>query len=165
MSVVVDVSLLIALELAIGGARTQERKVGFGSYGHEHDPCSRQGVVRQGHADVELLTMWHLDAEAHFTRPEEGPNQYIEHVRVPAMSIGTYHLPAGGIDDQTPHAEDEVYVVLTGQAHFTSGGDTLAVGPGTTLFVQADEEHRFHDVVQDLAVLVVFAPPYSGPRS
>ena len=36
------------------------------------------------------------------------------------------------------------------------------VGPGTTLFVPADEYHRFHGVTEDLAVLVFFAPAYSG---
>jgi mannose-6-phosphate isomerase-like protein (cupin superfamily) len=78
------------------------------------------------------------------------------------MSVGTYSIHRGGLDDQVPHAEDEVYVVLSGSARFTSGNDTVSVGPGTTLFVPANEDHRFHDITDDLAVLVVFAPPYSG---
>lgn len=111
------------------------------------------------------MTVQHIEAAASFTPPVGGPNQFTEHVRVPAMSVGTYSIAAGGIDDQTPHAEDEVYVVLSGQARFTSGGDTVAVRPGTTLFVPADEEHRFHDIHEDLAVLVIFAPAYSGRRA
>lgn len=57
-----------------------------------------------------------------------------------------------------------MYVVLSGRGGFTSGGDTVSVGPGSTLFIPATEDHRFPDVVEDLAVLVIFAPPYSGRR-
>ncbi len=112
-----------------------------------------------------LMTLQHIEAAASLTPPVGGLNQFTEHVRVSAMSVGTYNIAAGGIDDQTPHAEDEVYVVISGQARFTSGGDTAAVRPGTALFVPADEEHRFHDIHEDLAVLVIFAPAYSGRRA
>ena len=36
------------------------------------------------------------------------------------------------------------------------------VGPGDVLFVAAGEPHHFADVTEDLALLVFFAPPYSG---
>ena len=36
---------------------------------------------------------------------------------------------------------------------------TVEVGPGSVIFVPANEEHRFVDVTEDLQVLVVFAPP------
>jgi hypothetical protein len=36
------------------------------------------------------------------------------------------------------------------------------VGPGSVVFVAAGEEHRFVDVTEDLTLLVLFAPPYSG---
>lgn len=78
------------------------------------------------------------------------------------MIAGTYSLPSGALDDQTPHAEDEIYFVVSGRGSFTAGGHTAEVGPGTTLFVPAGEDHRFHDVVEDLTVLVIFAPAYSG---
>ena len=42
------------------------------------------------------------------------------------------------------------------------GGRTIDVGPGRTLFVPAGEDHRFHDVTEDLTVLVFFAPAYTG---
>jgi mannose-6-phosphate isomerase-like protein (cupin superfamily) len=105
----------------------------------------------------------HLPSAGRYAPPADGdPNAYVEHVRSAALSLGTYSIPAGGVDDQVPHGEDEVYVVLAGQATFTGAGEPVAVGPGSVLFVPAGEEHRFHDVTADLAVLVVFAPPYSG---
>src|SRR5207253_4989147 len=32
---------------------------------------------------------------------------YLEFLRVPSMSLGIYSLPAGGVDAQKPHREDE----------------------------------------------------------
>ncbi len=90
--------------------------------------------------------MHQLDQAARFTAAEDGrPTHFIEHVRAPALSVGTYSVPAGGVDDQVPHAEDEVYVVLAGRGAFTSGRKTVDVEAGTVLFVPAHEEHRFHD--------------------
>ena len=107
--------------------------------------------------------MQHLPRAGRYTPPADGdPNSYVEHVRSAALSLGTYSIPAGGVDDQVPHAEDEVYVVLAGRGACTGAGTTVDVGPGTVLSVPAGEEHCFHDVTEDLAVLVVFAPPYSG---
>jgi mannose-6-phosphate isomerase-like protein (cupin superfamily) len=105
----------------------------------------------------------HLLRAGRYTPPADGdPNAYVEHVRSAALSVGTYSIPAGGVDDQVPHTEDEVYVVLAGRGAFTGAGGTVAVEPGSVLSVPAGEEHRFQDVTEDLAVLVVFAPPYSG---
>lgn len=83
---------------------------------------------------------------------------YFEFLRVPEMSAGLYVLAAGEDDPQHPHREDEVYVVLSGAARFTGAGETTAVGPGSVIFVPAFEEHRFHDITEQLEVVVVFAP-------
>jgi mannose-6-phosphate isomerase-like protein (cupin superfamily) len=83
---------------------------------------------------------------------------YAEHLRVPALSVGTYSIPAGGTDGQQPHTEDEIYVVVSGRGQFTGGGQTVAVQPGSVIYVPRREEHRFHDVDEDLAVIVFFAP-------
>ncbi|MER5356070.1 cupin domain-containing protein [Kitasatospora sp. NPDC002551] len=98
----------------------------------------------------------------HFRPGNDGSADYAEHLTVPALSFGTYSVPAGAVDGQSPHNEDEIYVVTQGRGSFTAGGSTVEVGPGTALFVPAREEHRFHDVTQDLVVLVFFAPAYSG---
>ena len=90
------------------------------------------------------------------------PNDYVEHLRTASLSVGTYSIPAGGVDDQAPHHEDEIYVVTTGRATIVTPSGTEQVGPGDVLFVRAEEEHRFTDITEDLALLVFFAPPYSG---
>ena len=88
-----------------------------------------------------------------------GAPHYAEQFRVPALSVGTYSIPAGGHDDQSPHTEDEIYVVTGGRARLVTPGAAADVGPGSVLFVPAGEEHRFVDVTEDLALIVLFAPP------
>ena len=105
-----------------------------------------------------------IEAAGRYADPGDAGVDYVEHLRRPDLSVGTYSLRAGAVDDQSPHTEDEVYVVTSGRARFTSGGQTVAVGPGTTLFVPAHEEHRFHDITEDLALIVFFGPAY-GARS
>jgi mannose-6-phosphate isomerase-like protein (cupin superfamily) len=81
-----------------------------------------------------------------------------EHLDVPDLSCGTYSLPAGGSDPQSPHTEDEIYVVTHGRATLWTAGGAVQLGPGDVAFVPAGEEHRFVDIVEDFAVLVVFGP-------
>ena len=85
--------------------------------------------------------------------------QYLEFVRTEVMSVGLYVLPAGGIDGQGPHHEDEVYVVLRGEGRFTAGEETVDAAPGDTIYVKAGVVHRFHDITEELVLAVVFAPP------
>ena len=83
---------------------------------------------------------------------------YLEFVRTPDLSVGLYVLPAGAVDGQSPHAEDEVYVVMTGRSRFTAGKEVRDVGPGDTIFVGAHVPHRFHDITEDLRLVVAFGP-------
>jgi mannose-6-phosphate isomerase-like protein (cupin superfamily) len=86
---------------------------------------------------------------------------YAEWVRSQSLSAGVYRLPAGGVDDQSPHREDEVYVVTRGSASLFVEGVPHPVSRGTVAFVPAWAEHRFIEVGDDLEVVVVFAPPES----
>jgi quercetin dioxygenase-like cupin family protein len=83
---------------------------------------------------------------------------WVEQLRVPDLSVGTYCIPAGGTDDQSPHTEDEIYIVTAGRATLASGGERAEVRPGSVIYVPAGEVHRFTDIAEDLAVVVVFAP-------
>jgi len=83
---------------------------------------------------------------------------YREFLRVPALSAGLYVLPAGGIDPQRPHGEDEVYYIASGRGSILVAAEDRAVGPGTVVYVPAGVEHRFHTIAEDLTILVFFAP-------
>jgi mannose-6-phosphate isomerase-like protein (cupin superfamily) len=83
---------------------------------------------------------------------------YLEFLRVPAMSTGIYVLPAGGADPQQPHKEDEMYYVIRGRARMLVGAEDRPVREGSTIFVEAGVRHHFHDIEEELIVLVFFAP-------
>ena len=103
-----------------------------------------------------------IDAAGRFVDPGESGADYVEHLRRADLSVGTYSLRAGATDPQSPHAEDEVYLVASGAGRFTADAQTVDVGPGSTLFVAAGEAHRFHDITEDLAVVVFFGPAYGS---
>jgi quercetin dioxygenase-like cupin family protein len=86
---------------------------------------------------------------------------YREFLRVPAMSAGLYVLPAGATDPQRPHHEDEMYFVVRGKGRFRAGDEDREISAGSVLFVAAEVEHHFHDIAEELAVLVFFAPAES----
>jgi mannose-6-phosphate isomerase-like protein (cupin superfamily) len=91
--------------------------------------------------------------------------EYLEFIRVQAMSAGIYRLPAGSADQQTPHLEDEVYVVMEGRATLAVDGERRPVSRGSVAFVAAGVEHRFQDVAEDLVAVVLFAPAESEPET
>jgi mannose-6-phosphate isomerase-like protein (cupin superfamily) len=91
----------------------------------------------------------------------EADVRYLEFIRVASMSVGLYVLPADAIDGQSPHDEDEVYVVLAGLSQFTSGNESRHVTEGDVIFVPAREPHHFHHITEELRLAVVFSPPES----
>ena len=93
-----------------------------------------------------------------------GEPHWAEQLRVPDLSCGTYSIPAGGVDDQSPHTEDEIYVCTGGRAILRTPSGDAAIAPGVVVYVPAREEHRFVVVTEDLSLVVLFAPP-EGARS
>jgi len=105
---------------------------------------------------VQLTNFFNIAvAETH--RKQSG-KRYSEFLRVPAMSAGIYVLPAGSVDSQSPHKEDEMYYVVRGQARMRAGSEDHAVSEGSIIFVAAGVEHRFYEIAEELMVLVFFAP-------
>jgi mannose-6-phosphate isomerase-like protein (cupin superfamily) len=81
-----------------------------------------------------------------------------EFLRSHDLSVGLYVLPANAIDVQGPHTEDEVYHVVEGRARIAVGDDDRPVGPGSIVFVPAEVAHHFHDIAEDLVIVVFFGP-------
>ena len=88
-----------------------------------------------------------------------GVAHWVEQFRVPDLSVGTYSIPVGGVDDQSPHTEDEIYVCTSGRATLRTPSGDAVIAPGVVVYVPAGEEHRFVEVTQDLSLFVLFAPP------
>jgi len=89
---------------------------------------------------------------------ETSNEPYLEFFKVPDLSMGLYVLPAGGIDHQSPHTEDEVYYVVSGRAKIKVADENRAVQAGSIVYVAKNVEHRFHLIEEELTVLVFFAP-------
>ena len=76
------------------------------------------------------------------------------------MRVGFY-APRGS-DTQTPHTQDELYVVVAGTGTFVKDGDKRKFAPNDVIFVEAGAEHRFIEFTPDFAAWVVFWGPSGG---
>jgi mannose-6-phosphate isomerase-like protein (cupin superfamily) len=63
---------------------------------------------------------------------------------------------------QTPHEQDEVYVIVRGRGVLCHDGQRDAFEAGDLMFVAAGTEHHFEDFSEDLTVWVVFYGPAGG---
>lgn len=102
------------------------------------------------------MDAWELD-DLEATRRAKGM-PYHEFVSVPDLSGGLYVLEAAAVDSQTPHTEDELYVVMSGRGRITVGDEVRDVRAGTVIFVAAGVTHRFHDIDERLVLVVAFGP-------
>jgi mannose-6-phosphate isomerase-like protein (cupin superfamily) len=103
---------------------------------------------------------WQIFDLAEIRRKLTGkPAEYLEFLNVPALNCGVYFLAAGSTDMQSPHDDDEVYLVLEGRARMKLQGTERAVGPGSLLYISATTEHSFFEIEEDMTLLVMFANP------
>jgi len=77
-----------------------------------------------------------------------------------SMELGFYK-PVGN-DEQSPHDQDEIYIIQTGHGTFIRGDERIPFLAGDALFVAAGVEHRFVDFSDDFAAWVVFYGPTGG---
>lgn len=70
-----------------------------------------------------------------------------------------------GHDAQTPHRQDELYVVIAGSGTFVNGAEQHPFGPGDVLFVPAGVVHRFENFSSDFQTWVVFYGPGGGEQA
>ena len=89
---------------------------------------------------------------------EESNKLYLEFLKVPDLSVGIYVLPAGGMDPQSPHTEDEVYYVVSGRAKILVAEEEHDVQAGSIVYVEKNVAHHFHSIEEELTMLVFFAP-------
>jgi oxalate decarboxylase/phosphoglucose isomerase-like protein (cupin superfamily) len=84
-----------------------------------------------------------------------------------SMSL-RYYAPAG-TDPQTPHDQDEIYIVTSGKAAILAGSDEghltrRECAPGDAIFVPAGHVHRFVDISPGFATWVMFWGPVGGEQ-
>jgi mannose-6-phosphate isomerase-like protein (cupin superfamily) len=82
-----------------------------------------------------------------------------------SMSL-RFYAPRG-TDPQTPHEQDEIYLVASGRGFFVQGVDEKNLerrhfGPGDVIFVPAGRIHRFEGFSDDFGTWVIFWGPLGG---
>ena len=65
-------------------------------------------------------------------------------------------------NEQTPHAQDEIYVVIRGRGVLVHDGNRDPFESGDVLFVAAGVEHHYEDFTNDLALWRVFYGQHGG---
>lgn len=93
---------------------------------------------------------------------EEALKQLLEEHEFPftvMMKHGTmtieYFAPQE-VDTQTPHKQDEIYVIIKGHSSFYRNGEKTTCKKNDILFVPAGMEHRFENFSDDFATWVIF---------
>lgn len=63
---------------------------------------------------------------------------------------------------QSPHEQDEIYLVVAGSGVLYHDGKRDRFARGDVMFIAAGTDHRFEDFTDDLTVWVVFFGPKGG---
>jgi mannose-6-phosphate isomerase-like protein (cupin superfamily) len=99
--------------------------------------------------------------EFHLTIPQaiesldkQKDTRFVELMKHGSMSI-EYYAPVGH-DPQTPHSQDELYVIASGKGIFNRDGEKISFNKGDVLFVPAGMEHRFEEFSGDFGTWVIF---------
>ena len=79
-----------------------------------------------------------------------------------SMTLGFY--APRGLDPQTPHERDEVYIIHAGRAQIVIGAERHECQAGDAFFVGAGVVHRFENQSSDFSAWVVFWGPVGGEQ-
>jgi mannose-6-phosphate isomerase-like protein (cupin superfamily) len=81
---------------------------------------------------------------------------FIDFISTRGIQAGIIRLHPGEKDTQEPHSVDEVYYVIEGNGYIKLDGKDRQITQGTSVFVPAKADHRFHWNKQDLVIFYVF---------
>ncbi len=99
---------------------------------------------------------WHISADEALEKLQrEGKGQPFVKVLSHRTMTAEIFAPQGK-DTQSPHEQDELYVVISGTGEFIRGAQRILFQPGDLLFVPARVPHRFEGFSEDFRVWVVF---------
>lgn len=111
-------------------------------------------------AEYQDLTLWLATSEAAEERLRAATKPFVKLLEHGSMYV-EYYVPEGE-DLQTPHEQDELYVIDQGSGVFYNDGVRHTFKAGDVLFVPAGIEHRFEVFSVDFATWVIFYGPKGG---
>lgn len=91
---------------------------------------------------------------------EQSDAPFVELFRHGSLRVEFYQPK--GVDRQSPHEQDEIYVIASGSGSFLSGEQVQPFSAGEVLFVPAGQVHRFESFSDDFATWVFFYGPKGG---
>jgi mannose-6-phosphate isomerase-like protein (cupin superfamily) len=103
---------------------------------------------------------WIVELEHFRSELGKGGSRFFVGLAHGTMRVELYR-PAGA-DHQTPHAQDELYIVLQGSGTFSKAGVVRTFRAGDVIFVEAQTEHRFETFSDDFETWVIFWGPEGG---
>jgi mannose-6-phosphate isomerase-like protein (cupin superfamily) len=83
---------------------------------------------------------------------EKGGSYFVDFITTKGIQAGIIRLHPGEIDTQEPHSADEVYYVIEGNGFIILNYKNLPIKQGTSIFVPAGSEHRFHGNTRDFII-------------
>jgi len=89
--------------------------------------------------------------------------RYTDLMRHGTMRVGLYALREH--DPQSPHTQDEIYIIASGSGEFYNDGERQLFEAGDVIFVKAGAEHRFESFSEDFQTCVVFWGPEGGEQA
>jgi mannose-6-phosphate isomerase-like protein (cupin superfamily) len=89
--------------------------------------------------------------------PAEG-NGAVEVLRDGDLWVRFVARPTSG--PQSPHTQDEFYIVASGTARYRWDGGESRIGPGAIMFAAAHTAHGYDQFSDDFSVWVVFYGPH-----
>ena len=81
-----------------------------------------------------------------------------ELMREVSFSLRLMRFEPGDDDPMHAHAEEEIYVVDTGEATLVTEDESIDVSPGDVVHLGSGTEHQFTDFDDEFVVTVVYAP-------
>ncbi len=94
---------------------------------------------------------------------EVAPIPFVQLLQYGTMIV-EYYAPKGS-DLQTPHKQDELYVIAEGTGELNRAGEIVVCKKGDMLFVPAGMEHRFQNFTDDFGTWVIFYGKEGGEVS
>ncbi|HWU93920.1 MAG TPA: cupin domain-containing protein [Sphingomicrobium sp.] len=98
--------------------------------------------------------LFSLDEVGRELPDESSAMRFAEAFRHGTMRLGLY--APRGTDAQTPHRQDELYVIVSGSGSFVKEGEATPFRANDVIFVEASAEHRFVDFSDDFSAWVIF---------
>ncbi len=81
-----------------------------------------------------------------------------ELMREVSFSFRLMRFEPGDDDPMHAHAEEEIYVVDTGEATLVTEDESIDVSPGDVVHLGSGTEHQFTDFDDEFVVTVMYAP-------